>query len=193
VPELTPPDLSGYRNRLGLRNKLARVLWGVVWLMLFRPSPRPLHGWRRFLLRLFGATVGPGAHPYPSAKVWAPWNLSMAAHSCLADGVECYNVAPISLGPSALVSQRAFLCAATHDYADPAFPLVPKPITVGAGAWVAAEAFVGPGVTVGDGAVVGARAVVTKDVEPWAVVAGNPARVVKHRTIRMEGGHGDLG
>lgn len=188
-----PPDLSGYRNRLGLRNKLARVLWGVAWLLLFRPSPRPLHGWRRFLLRCFGARVGIGAHPYPSAKVWAPWNLTMGDHSCLADGVECYCVAPITLGPSALVSQRAFLCGATHDYTDPAFPLVPKPIAVGAGAWVAAEAFVGPGVKVGDGAVVGARAVATKDIEPWAVVAGNPARVVKHRAIRTEGGHGDLG
>ncbi|MFO0852020.1 MAG: putative colanic acid biosynthesis acetyltransferase [Gemmataceae bacterium] len=188
-----PPDLSGYRNRLGLRNKLARVLWGGVWLFLFRPSPRPLHGWRRFLLRCFGARVGTGAHPYPSAKVWAPWNLTMGAHSCLADGVECYSVAAITLGPSALVSQRAFLCGATHDYTDPAFPLVPKPITIGAGAWVAAEAFVGPGVTVGDGSVVGARAVVTKDVEAWAVVAGNPARVVKRRTVQTGGGHGNRG
>jgi putative colanic acid biosynthesis acetyltransferase WcaF len=184
MPELTP-DLSQYRNQLGWRNKLARVLWGVTWLLLYRPSPRPLHGWRRFLLRCFGAKVGQAAHPYPGAKIWAPWNLEMGDHSCLADGVDCYSVAQVRLGESALVSQRAFLCAATHNYVDPGFPLVPRPITIEAGAWVAAEAFVGPGVTIGAGAVAGARACVTKDVEPWAVVVGNPARVVKRRELRV--------
>lgn len=183
MPAVTLPDLSGYRNRLGWRNQLARVAWAGVWLVLYRPSPKPIHGWRRFLLRLFGAKVGRAAHPYPRAWVWAPWNLEMGDHSCLADGVDCYCVAPIRLGRSALVSQRAFLCAATHDYTDPEFPLVPKPIAIGDGAWVAAEAFVGPGVTVGAGAVVGARACVTKDVEPWAVVAGNPARAIKRRQL----------
>ncbi len=177
------PDLSRYRNRLGWRNQLGRAAWGVVWAVLYRPSPRPCHGWRRFLLRRFGAVVGAGAHPYPAARVWAPWHLVMGEHSCLADGVDCYNVAPVILGASALVSQRAFLCAATHDHRHPDFPLVPSPITVAAGAWVAAEAFVGPGVTVGEGAVVGARAVVTRDVPPWDVVAGNPARTVGRRTF----------
>jgi putative colanic acid biosynthesis acetyltransferase WcaF len=175
------PELSPYRNRLGWRNKLGRAAWAVVWLALYRPSPRPLHGWRRFLLRCFRAKVGRAAHPYPGARVWAPWNLEMGEHSCLADGVDCYSVARIRLGRGTLVSQRAFLCAATHDYGDPSFPLVPRPITVGDGAWVAAEAFIGPGVTVGEGSVVGARACVTKDVEPWTVMAGNPARVIKRR------------
>lgn len=101
--------------------------------------------------------------------------------SCLADGVDCYNVASIRLGPRALVSQRSFLCSATHDYNNREFPLVIKPIVIEAEAWVAAEAFIGPGVTVGAGAVVGARSCVTKDVEAWTVVAGNPSRVVKHR------------
>ena len=170
-----------YRNRLGRRDQVRRLIWGVVWLALYRPSPRPLHGWRRFLLRRFGATVGAGAHPYPGARIWAPWNLTMGAHSCLADGVDCYSVAPVTLGRFALVSQRAFLCAATHDYNDPTFPLLPRPITVGDRAWVAAEAFVGPGVTLGEGAVVGARACVTKNVAAWEVVAGNPARFIKSR------------
>jgi putative colanic acid biosynthesis acetyltransferase WcaF len=105
----------------------------------------------------------------------------MGEHSCLADGVDCYCVAPIELGAFALVSQRSFLCAATHDHRDPEFPLVPKPIVIGARAWVAAEAFVGPGVTVGDNAVIGARAVVVKDVSPSAIVVGNPARAIGHR------------
>jgi len=136
------------------------------------------------LLRCFGARIGAGAHPYPAARIWAPWQLEMGADSCLADGVDCYNVAPIRLGRGAVVSQRAFLCAATHDYADPAFPLVAREISIGDRAWVAAEAFVGPGVTVGEGAVVGARAVATKDVEPWTVVGGNPAQVLKVRKLK---------
>ena len=185
TPESQEPkvDLSVYQNRLGFRNKLGRMLWAVVFVLLYRTSPRPCHGWRRFLLRRFGAKVGQRAHPYPHAKIWAPWNLEMADDSCLSDGVDCYCVAPIRLGKSSLVSQRAFLCAATHDYNDPTFPLVPKPIVIADGAWIAAEAFVGPGVTVGEGAVVGARACVVKDVEPWAVMAGNPARMMKRRTL----------
>ena len=116
--------------------------------------------------------------------MWAPWNLTLGEHSCLADGVDCYCVAPITVGAFAVVSQRAFLWRATHDHTDPAFPLVPKPITIGERAWVAAEAFVGPGVTVGAGAVVGARGVVVKDVPPWAIVAGNPAREVGRRVMK---------
>jgi len=105
----------------------------------------------------------------------------MGAASCLADGVDCYCVAPVRLLARAVVSQRSFLCTATHDYTDPAFPLVARAIVVGEGAWVAAEAFIGPGVTVGDGAVVAARAVVTKDVAAWTVVGGNPAKFLKAR------------
>ena len=168
----------------GKLNLVRRVLWYCVWLFLFRPTPRPLHAWRRALLRIFGAKIGAACHPYPRAWVWAPWNLVMAERSCLSDGVDCYNVDAVTLGVGAIVSQRAFLCTASHDINDPQFPLVTAPIRIGDGAWVAAEAFVGPGVTIGAGAVVGARASVTKDVEPGAVVVGNPARVVKRRQIR---------
>jgi putative colanic acid biosynthesis acetyltransferase WcaF len=153
----------------------------LVYALLFRPTPKLLHGWRRFLLRLFGATVASTAHPYPRCRIFAPWNLFMGDYSCLADDVDCYCVAPIRLGVHATVSQHAHLCAATHDYENPEFPLVPRPIVIGAYAWVAAGAFIGPGVTVGEEAVAGARAVVTRDVPPRTVVAGNPARVVKHR------------
>ena len=107
----------------------------------------------------------------------------MGEHSCLADGVDCYSVAPIELKAFSLVSQRAFLCAATHDHTKAEFPLIPKPIVIGERAWVAAEAFVGPGVSVGTGAVVGARAVAVKDVADWTIVVGNPAKVVGTRII----------
>jgi putative colanic acid biosynthesis acetyltransferase WcaF len=153
----------------------------MAWLLLYRPSPRRFHAWRRFLLRLFGARVGPGAHPYPAARVWAPWNLEMQAGSCLSDFVDCYCVDRITLGVDCVVSQYSFLCSASHDADDPGFPLVTAPIEIGARAWVAADAFVGPGVTVGEGAVVGARASVFADVAPWTVVGGNPAALIRHR------------
>ena len=107
----------------------------------------------------------------------------MGDHSCLADGVDCYCVARITLSPHALVSQHSYLCSASHDYTDPAFPLIAAPIVIGPRAWVAADAFIGPGVTVGEGAVVVARASVYRDVEPWTVVGGNPARFLKKRVV----------
>ncbi|MGB3167304.1 MAG: putative colanic acid biosynthesis acetyltransferase [Alteraurantiacibacter sp.] len=164
-----------------LANRAARGIWGLVWLFLYRPSPRPFHAWRRMLLRMFGAKVEAGAKPYPSATIWAPWNLVMRHGSTLGDGVDCYSVAVIELSPGATVSQRAFLCSASRDYDDPAMPLATAPIRVGPKAWVAAECFVGPGVELGEGAVCAARAVVTRDVPEWTVVAGSPAKALRER------------
>ena len=161
---------------LDLRNKLRRLAWGLTWSLLYRPSPILLHAWRRFLLRCFGAEIGRGAHPYPSARIWAPWNLRMAEHSCLGKGVDCYCVAPVTLGPHATVSQYSFLCTASHDYRDPAMPLVAAPIVLEAEVWVAADVFVGPGVTVRTGAVIGARSTLLADAPAWTVMAGSPAQ-----------------
>lgn len=165
------------------RNRAARAAWGFVWVALYRPSPRLLHGWRRFLLRLFGARVGRGAHPYPSARIWAPWNLDLGGNSSLADDVDCYCVDRITIGAGVTVSQYAFLCTATHDYENPRFPLVTAPIWIGDHAWICAGAFVGPGVSVGVGAVVGARSAAFRDVPAWTVVAGTPAKFVKPRHV----------
>jgi putative colanic acid biosynthesis acetyltransferase WcaF len=166
-----------------LADRLRRMVWNMVWHLLFRPSPVPFHGWRRLLLRLFGARVGVGAHVYPSARVWAPWNLVMEQGSCLAADTETYSVAKVHLGACSIVSQRAWLCTASHDIHDPGFPLVAAPIHVGPGAWVAAGAFLGPGVEIGAGAVVGACAVVLRDVAAGDVVAGNPARRIGGREM----------
>jgi putative colanic acid biosynthesis acetyltransferase WcaF len=160
-------------------NRARRVLWGAVWWLAYRPSPRLLHGWRRFLLRLFGADIEDGAHPYPSARIWAPWNLTMGEGSCLGDRVRCYSVDRVTLEPRATVSQYVFLCTASHDYRVNGMPLITAPITIGRDAWVAADAFIGPGVRVGERAVVGARASVFRNVDPWTVVGGNPARVIR--------------
>lgn len=169
------------RVQLTLGVKLLRVVWLTVYYLAYRFSPVPLHAWRCFLLRCFGAKVGAGAHPYPSAKIWAPWNLEMGPGSCLSREVDCYSVGKVVLGEGSTVSQYSYLCSASHDYQDREFPLTAGAIVIGRKAWVAADAFVGPGVRIGEGAVVGARAVVTRDVDPWNVVAGNPAKYVKMR------------
>lgn len=169
------------RTYFSLGNKLARAVWNGVWLLLYRPSPVFLHGWRRFLLRLFGAKIGRGAHPYPSAKIWAPWNLTMGAHSCLSHQVDCYSVDKIILGAHSIVSQYSFLCTASHDYTDPTMPLTTAPITLGKRVWITADVFVAPGVTISDGAVIIARSSVFHDIEPWTVASGNPAQPVKPR------------
>jgi putative colanic acid biosynthesis acetyltransferase WcaF len=167
------PSPHSYRNRAG------RLLWTIVWLMFFRPSPRPFHAWRCWLLRMFGAKVEQDAHPYPSAKIWAPWNLAMGEGSSLGDHVDCYSVDRITLAPYATVSQYTFLCTAGHDYRIKGMPVITAPIRIGRGAWVAADVFVGPGVTIGEHAVVGARASVFRNVDPCTVVGGNPARIIK--------------
>ena len=172
LERITPPDL---------RDRLRRALWQLVWMLLYRPTPNQLHGWRRFLLRRFGATVEAGAHPYPKARIWAPWNLVMEVNSCLGNDADCYNVAPVVLRRDSIVSQKAYLCTGSHDLTDNDFALNGDRIEIGASAWVAAAAFIGPGVTMGARSVAAAGAVVTRDVEPGKIVAGNPARIVAVR------------
>jgi putative colanic acid biosynthesis acetyltransferase WcaF len=170
-------------------NQLMRVFWRTVWLLAYRPSPKIFHGWRRFLLRIFGAKIAKDAYPHPSVKIWAPWNLEMGPHSSLGPDVDCYCVDKVIIGAGATVSQYSFLCAATHDYRDRCMPLVTAPILIGERAWVAADVFIGPGVTIGEGAVVGARSSVYRNVEPWTVVGGNPASILKRRTCLNDRRH----
>jgi putative colanic acid biosynthesis acetyltransferase WcaF len=175
-------DIEANRNAVKYsRTELARrILWALI-KPLFRFSPRICFGWRRFLLRLFGARVGQAVHIYSSANIYLPWNLEIDDWSSIGEWALIYNLGPVRIGSNVTISQRAHLCAGTHDYRDPALPLLKPPILIGNQAWICADAFVGPGVTVGEGAVVGARAVAVRDVEAWAIVAGNPARVVNRR------------
>ncbi len=164
-----------------LRHRIFRALWSFMWAAFASWTPVAFHPWRRALLRLFGANMGTRSDVRASARIWYPPNLVMERDALIAGGVKCYNMAPIRIGRGALVSQGAFLCAGTHDYNDPHFTLIRKPISLGPLSWIAAEAFVGPGVTVGEGAVLGARAVARRAIEPWTVNVGNPAVVVADR------------
>jgi putative colanic acid biosynthesis acetyltransferase WcaF len=169
------------RPAFSLQNRIRRMAWNICWLLLYRTSPRPMHAWRSVLLRAFGAKMGRDCHFYPASKVWAPWNLICADQVAVGDGAEIYNPAPIQIGSHAIVSQGAYLCGATHDFDDPAFPLLAYSMTIGAYSWICARACVSPGVHVGEGAVLGLASVASRDLEPWQVYAGAPAIKVKER------------
>ena len=162
-------------------NKLDRIVWRVVWLLLARFTPPPLAAWRAFLLRLFGARIGAGAKIYGSVRIWLPRHLDIGEGAIVGPGAELYNQGRIAIGPFCVISQRAFLCASTHRTSDPGFALETRPIALGRGCWVAAEAFVGPGVTMGDGAVLAARAALFEDAEAMGIYRGNPATLIGQR------------
>jgi putative colanic acid biosynthesis acetyltransferase WcaF len=166
------------------RNRLARVLWQLCWLMLCRFTPPPLHGWRAFILRGFGAQLGRGVRVHASVRIWLPANLELGDHVLIGPGARLYNQGRIRIGARSVVSQRAHLCASSHDLRDPHFQLMLRPVTIGEQCWVATEAFVGPGVTMGDGAVLAARGALFGDAEPDGVYSGNPALFLKPRELR---------
>lgn len=163
------------------RELLGRFLWEYLRGPLFAWTPRPLWGWRRGVLRLFGARISREVHVHPTTRIAIPWTLDIGEQAAIGDGVILYSLGPIRIGARVTVSQYAHLCAGTHDFRRRDMRLVKAEIEVGDEAWICADAFVGPGVCVGRSAIVGARAVVVRDVEERAIVVGNPARVVGRR------------
>lgn len=165
--------------------RVKRLLWIIVSCTIFRVlMGSRLRYVRNLILRSFGAELPLDVMVYPDSSIFAPWNLIMKAHSCIGPRTKIYNKDKIILGRNVVVSQDASLCSAGHDISDPMHRLITAPIILKDSSWVGAEAFVGMGVTIGEGAVVGARAAVFKDVEPWTVVGGNPAKFIKKRIIK---------
>lgn len=185
---MTPKeDLINFKSPYSRRNVAMRAIWNITWFCLVRPFPRKVaNRWTILLLKMFGAKVAYTATVYSKAKIFMPWNLVMEDYALIGPGVDCYNAAPVILRRNASVSQYSYLCTASHDVSSPNFILFSKAIEIGERAWVAADAFIGPGVTIGEGAVVGARAAVFKDVEPWTVVGGNPAKFIKKRILQND-------
>lgn len=167
----------------GLGHRALRAGFALAWLVLARWTPPGFRAWRRLVLMAFGARLAPGAHVAASARVWYPPHLEMDAEATLGPGVFCYCAAPVRLGRRAVVSQGATLCAAGHDIDRDGFALTARPILIGDAAWVAAEAFVGPGVRVAEGAVLGARGAAFADLEAWTVYRGNPAVALRKRPV----------
>jgi putative colanic acid biosynthesis acetyltransferase WcaF len=143
------------------RRELAgRFFWSLC-RPLFSLSPRLFWQWRIWLLRLFGARIGKNVHIFPTVKITIPWNISIGDSSAIGDKAILYALGPISIGSQVTVSQGAHLCAGTHDWRDPAMPLLKPPITIGNGCWLCADVF--------------------KDVPSYAIAIGNPAEIVKSR------------
>jgi len=174
--------LSEYKGQSDWRYLVKRFLWACVQLPFWPKMPRVLSPLRIFLLRVFGARIARNCR-VDAARIWLPWNLEMGEWSVIGGSAEIYNLAPVEIGANSVVSQRAYLCTATHDHSRADFPLYSQPIIVESSAWIAAGAFVAPGVRIGEGAVVGAYSVVTKDIPAWMVCAGNPCRAIKSRVL----------
>lgn len=178
-------DLSHYTEPKP--HHLKRICWYIINATIFRLLIGiQLRYLRNIILRLFGAKIPLRSLVYPSCKIWAPWNLKVEEYSCIGPDTIIYNKAPIIIKNNVVVSQGAFLCTASHDITNPRHPLITASIIIEDKAWVAADAFISMGVTIGEGAVVGARACVFKDVEPWTVVGGNPAKYIKKRILKNE-------
>lgn len=175
-------DIAGNRRatKWSAKALLGRGLWELAH-PLFAWSPRQLWGWRNALLRLFGARIGPGVHIHPTVRIAVPWNLDVGADAAVGDGAILYSLGAIRIGERATVSQYAHLCAGSHDHEAPDMPLLKTPIVVGDEAWICTEAFIGPNVVVGERTVIGARAVLVRSAPANAVLAGNPARVIRTR------------
>lgn len=173
----------GTRSSCGLRELGLRTCWAFIQATLFRWSPRPWHGFRARLLKLFGADIAAPSHVviFPTVKVTYPWRLHLAPRSMVGRNVTIYNLADITLEYGANVSQNCHLCAGTHDFNQWSMPLVAKPIVIGRNTWVAADVFIGPGITIGELSVIGARSVVVNDMPAHMVCAGNPCRPLKPR------------
>lgn len=175
---------STYKNKLSLKNKLGRAIWNVIYVLIIRPLPsKGFNNWYVFVLRLFGAKIGKNCTVKNTVRIWAPWNLIMENNSLIDSNCYCYNPGLIHIMTESIVSFNVSLITASHNISSRNHELIIKPIIIGKYVWVASESYLGPGVNVGDGAVIAARAVVVKDVQPWTVVGGNPAKFIGVRVI----------
>jgi putative colanic acid biosynthesis acetyltransferase WcaF len=172
---------SAYVSPFSFREKVGRVAWELTWAVLCSWTPKPCNPWRIFCLRCFGATIEGKPFVHQNARIHIPWNLTLRDRSCLGDRANAYSLGEIELGVRSTVAQEAYLCTGTHDFSRQALNLRVAKITIGPDAFIGARAFILPGAVVGEGAIVGACAVVTQDVPPGVIVAGNPAREIGKR------------
>jgi putative colanic acid biosynthesis acetyltransferase WcaF len=180
-PIKTHAQATPYDSPWTFRQRVAAFIWEYVWVLLCVWTPKPLNPWRLFILRLFGAKLTGTPFVHQRARIQLPWNLTMHHRACLGDRANAYTLGPITIGEGATIAQEAYLCSGTHDFASPALPLQTSPIHIGAEVFVGARALILPGVTIGDRAIIGACSVVTKNVAPSAIVAGNPAKQIGTR------------
>lgn len=168
-----------------LVNKMRRLFWMFAWSLFCRWTPTPMHPWRVFILRLFGAKIGRNNFIYPSSKIWAPWLLETQDVVTIGRHAEIYNPGGVRIEHHAIISQYAYICGATHDYNSRDFLYISREIVLKPYAWICAKAIVLPGVTCEEGSVLGAGSLTSKNLKPWTVYAGNPASPVKEREKKI--------
>jgi len=161
--------------------RLRMALWRCAWLLLFRPTPKPMNAWRVRLLKLFGARISGRPYLSSSAIIRIPWQLTMEDKSTLGEHAEVYNLGHVTLRERATVAQHAYVCGGTHDLEHPDLPLMVGDIEIGADVFIGVRALILPGVLIGAGAVIGGGSVVTRDVPEWTIGAGNPWRPIRAR------------
>lgn len=169
------------RPAFSLRNKVKRLIWQISWFWICRWTPKPLHKWRCFVLRFFGAKIGKSNFIYPDCKIWAPWLLETEDVVTIGSGAEIYNPGMVYLGHHTIISQGAYLCGATHDYNSKEFTYLKKKIITESYVWICARAVVLPGVVCKEGSVLGASSITNKNLSSWSIYAGNPAVFIKSR------------
>jgi putative colanic acid biosynthesis acetyltransferase WcaF len=176
-------DLKNFKQPADFRGRSALLvqLWWLVQATLFHGSPQILFGFRRWLLRRFGAQVGIGVRIRASATFTYPWKVTIGDHAWIGDDVVIYSLGAITIGNNAVVSQRSYLCAGSHDYQSKAFDIYSLPISIGDNAWLATDVFVAPGISIGAGTVVGSRSSVFNDLPAMMICMGSPARPIRPR------------
>ncbi len=172
-----------YKDTIPFIDKLYRFIWRVFALFLFKPFSLPFFNiYRVFVLKLFGAQLSWSCRIYASAEILSPKQLSMGKYSTLGPGVKLH-LGKTYIGQKVTVSQRTYLCSATHDYKSINTPLQIGFIHIEDFVWIAAESFIMNNLTIKEGAVIGARSAVFKDVDAWTIVGGNPAQLIKKREV----------
>ena len=165
------------------KNALIVQLWWLTQALLFRNSPQVLYGFRRFILRLFGARIGKKVIIRPTVRITYPWKVSIGDYSWIGDDVVLYSLGEIEIGENVVISQKSYICAASHDYLKQNFPIFAKKVTIKDACWLATDVFVSPGITINKGTVVGSRSSVYKDLPENKICMGNPAKVIREREI----------
>lgn len=161
-----------------------RVLWHIINAFIMQNPFNLSSRLKVVALRMFGAKIGKGVVLKPGINVKYPWNLEIGDYTWIGEGAWLDSLAPIVIGNNACISQGAYFCTGNHDWTDPAFGLVIKPIVIKDGVWVGARSMVLPGVTMDSHSILSAGSVMARDSEPYMIYAGNPAVSVKKRTIR---------
>ncbi|WP_318311075.1 putative colanic acid biosynthesis acetyltransferase [Flagellimonas crocea] len=176
-------DLKNYNTPSDFRGKSIFIvqLWWIVQALLFRTSPQVLYGWRRFLLRIFGAKIGKGVIIRPTVKITYPWKLTIGNYSWVGDDVVLYSLGEIEIGVNTVISQKSYLCTGSHDYMKSDFPIYSDKIKIGDSCWLATDVYIAPGVTIGKATIVGARSSVFKSLPEKTICYGSPAKPIKNR------------